>query len=169
MRYIAPNCGITLQTFMPSIDILRKSFSNPSAPKKKHISRLHWKQTNVGQCKKSEHCVSPSNGRGKSRGIARRDYSLQPCTAEIKHASLTAYQQSEVSDAWWIEKAVMSKIAETARRLCVLSLGSHTKRCCWSGNGKHTGRIITLRRLNSSGNAERENCALCEIRILQPG
>ena len=39
----------------------------------------------------------------------------------------------------------------------MVSLRSHTKSCCWSGNGKDTGRIITLRRLNSSGTEEREN------------
>ena len=122
-------------------------------------------ETNVAMVEKSQHYVSPSNGRGKPRNITRLSYSSLPCMAEIKHAvtQITTYPQSEVSGAWRSEKAGISKTAQTAWRLRVLSLGS--------GNEKDTGRIITLRYLNSSGNAERENktYALCAIRNLQPG
>jgi hypothetical protein len=168
-RNIAPNCGITLKTltFLPSVDILRKSLANPPRPPRKNefLGCLGNKRTS--DWGKLQHCVSPSNGRGKPRKTARRNYSFLPCMAEIKHASPNYCVSTERSVGYMMER----KIEETTRRLRVLSLRSHTKGCCWSGNGKDTGRINMLRRLNSSGIAESENkkYALCAVSFLLPG
>jgi len=104
-RCIAPDCGVTLKTiqFLPSVDILRESFSNPSATLKKTNFPIALETKRTSDWGKSQHCVSRSNGRGKPRIIARRSYSNLLCMAKIKHASLN-YRVSRatcrVHDGW---------------------------------------------------------------------